>query len=284
VLRGLNWKTVLAFFDDILVLGKTFDDHFQNLEEELQRFRKYGLKLKPKKCILFQHEVEILGRIASNDRLSMAEKDIKVVQNWETPQCSKDVQRFMGLVNYHRMFVKNFAEMSEPLYRNVGKDKFKWEEEQQNAFDVLKKTLISQPVLALPNNHDEFVLDRDASNIAVAAELLQIQKGQEKVVAYGSYILTPEQQNYCVTRRELLAVVRFTRQYEDCLLGKDVDCLFGKDEDCLLGNKEDCLLGNGEDCLVGNKEDCLVGDTDDCLVGNKEEDELRKEKGRLLAW
>jgi hypothetical protein len=92
----------------------------------------------------------------------MAEKDIKVFQNWETPQCSKDVQRFMGLVNYHRMFVKKFAELSEPLYRVVGKDKFKWEEEQQNAFDVLKKTLISQPVLALPNNHNEFVLDTDA--------------------------------------------------------------------------------------------------------------------------
>jgi hypothetical protein len=53
VLRGLNWKTVLAFLDDILVLGKTFDDNLQNLEEALQRFRKYGLKLKPKKCIFF---------------------------------------------------------------------------------------------------------------------------------------------------------------------------------------------------------------------------------------
>jgi hypothetical protein len=115
VLRGLNWKTVLVFLVDILVLGKTFDDHLQNLEEALQRLRKYGLKLKPKKCIFFQHEVEFLGRIASNDILSMAEKDIKVVQNWETPQCSKNVQRFMGLVNYHRMFVKNFAELSKPL-------------------------------------------------------------------------------------------------------------------------------------------------------------------------
>jgi hypothetical protein len=63
VLRGLNWKVVLAFLDDILVLGKDFEGHLANLRAVLVRFREYGLKLKPKKCELFQKEVEFLGRV-----------------------------------------------------------------------------------------------------------------------------------------------------------------------------------------------------------------------------
>lgn len=79
---------------------------------------------------------------------------------------------------------------------------------------------MSPPVLTLPNQSDEFILDTDASDTAIGAELLQIQNGEEKVIAYGSMALTPEQRRYCTTRKELLAIVRFTRQYRYYLLGK----------------------------------------------------------------
>ncbi len=110
VLRGLNWRTVLAFLDDILVLGSDFDDHLKNLREVLVRFRQHGLKLKPKKCALFQEKVEFLGRIVSHDSLEIADQDVVTVKNWPVPSCSKDVERFLGLVNYHRVFVPDFAE------------------------------------------------------------------------------------------------------------------------------------------------------------------------------
>lgn len=220
VLRGLCWKTVLAFLDDILVLGKTFNDHLDNLVEVLRRFRQYKLKLKPKKCMFFRHEVEFLGRVVNGESLSMSKADIQVVLDWPIPTCSKDVQKFLGLANYHRAFVKEFADIAEPLFRVVGKNGFRWEQEQQDAFEELQTALTNPPVLALPNQQDEFILDTDASNLAVGAELIQIQDGEEKVVAYGSYALTPEQRRYCVTRKELLAVVRFCRQYRYYILGR----------------------------------------------------------------
>ena len=80
--------------------------------------------------------------------------------------------------------------------------------------------LTSAPVLGLPNNTESFILDTDSSNYAIGAELIQVQGGEERVVAYGSYALTPEQINYCTTRKELLAVVRFTRQFRHYLLGR----------------------------------------------------------------
>ena len=75
-LRGLTWKTALAFLDDILVMGMNFECHLKNLAESFDPFRKHGLTLKPRKCFLFQKEVKFLGRIVSNNQLRMTSKDI----------------------------------------------------------------------------------------------------------------------------------------------------------------------------------------------------------------
>ncbi len=90
VLRGLNWRTVLAFLDDILVMGRDFDDHLANLQDALTRFRQYGLKLKPGKCMFFQHQVKFLGRMVSGDTLSMTSQDTDIVSAWPEPKCSQD--------------------------------------------------------------------------------------------------------------------------------------------------------------------------------------------------
>ncbi len=84
----------------------------------------------------------------------MTARDTETVSTWPKPNCSKDVERFMGLANYHRNFVKNFAELAEPLYRIVGKNKYQWADEQEMAFNALKMALTTPPVLAFPNHRD----------------------------------------------------------------------------------------------------------------------------------
>jgi hypothetical protein len=130
------------------------------------------------------------------------------------------VERFLGFANYHRSFIKDFAKISGPLYEITGKAKFQWEEPQQQAFDRLKALLLSAPVFALPNKTDYYILDTDTPDRAIGAELIQMQNGEEHVIAYGSFILTPEQRRYCTTRKELLAIIRFTRQFKHYLLGR----------------------------------------------------------------
>ena len=203
VLRGLNWKTVLAFLDDILVLGNTFRSHIENLRQVLERFRSYGLKLKPKKCELFQIEVEFLGRKVSKKGIEVGPGYVETIIDWPIPKCTKDVEKFCGFANYHRNFIQDFAELATPLYSVTGKNKFHWDEEQQQAFDNIKSALTSAPVLALPTKNDQFVLDTDASDQAVGAVLSQVQNGQERVIAFASVALTPEQKRYCTTRKEL---------------------------------------------------------------------------------
>ena len=120
----------------------------------------------------------------------------------------------MGLVNYHRQFVSGLAEIAPPLYAIlVEKEPFRWKEEQVRAFVILKNRLTSLPLLTLPSKKGVFVLDTDESYVAVTAVLSQVQGGVEKVDASSSYALSAEQHRYYTTMKDLLVIVRFTRQY-----------------------------------------------------------------------
>ena len=220
VLRGLTWKTVLAFLDDILVLGKSFEDHLKNLREVLERLQHYNLKLKPRKCIFFQKQTKFLGRIVSGESVSVDPTSLEPVASWPIPRCTREVESFLGFANYNREHVPKLAELAEPLYGLTGKNKFKWEDKHTEAFNAIKQALLNPVELMLPTPDGAFVLDVDASNVAVAAQLSQIRDGKEVPVSYGSKSLTPQQRRYCATRKELLALVVFTRQFRHYLLGR----------------------------------------------------------------
>ena len=221
VLTGLTWSKVLAFVDDVCVLGNSVEDHLNNLRLVFQRFRHYRLKLKPSKCNLFQKEIEFLGRKISADGMTLTDHSVATMEKWSPPNSVKEVERFLGLVNFHRMFIPNYSEVCEPLFRLLKKKEFIWTEEQQNAFLSLKEILASPAVLAVPSRKGKFILDTDASNVAIGAQLRQEQDGIERVIAYASFALTPCQRKYCTTRKELLAVVRFTNHFRHYLLGSE---------------------------------------------------------------
>ena len=135
--------------------------------------------------------------------------------------CKRDVQSFIGALNFHRVHIPKFALVAKPLYDIIGpSDTFRWGTEQDKAFDELKQKLMEAPVLAYPNSEELFILYTDASNHAIGAELLQVQKGVERLIAVGSFALDSAQRNYCTTRIELLPVVRFTRRFKHYLLGR----------------------------------------------------------------
>ena len=193
VLRGLTWKSVLAFLDDVLVLGKDFQDHLDNLRSVLERFRQFQLKLKPKKCALFQKRVKFLGKIVGEGSVGIDPENFKAVVDWPRPKCTRDVESFLGFVNYHREHIPNMAEAAIPLYALTGKAPFKWEDSEERAFKSLKEKLLSAEVLALPQNEGMFVLDMDASNEALGGCLSQWQGEVLRPVFFSSKRLTPLQ-------------------------------------------------------------------------------------------
>lgn len=224
ILRGLTWKTVLAYLDDVIVLGSTFEEHLKNLHEVFIRFRLHNVKLKPSKCNLCGSEVEFLGKHVCSEGVKISPKKLSVVRDWPTPKNQKQLESFIGYASYHREFIDHFEDVIQSLRllntesKKLGK--FSWTDIEQQTFNQLKDLLSSSPCLAYPLAQGKFILDTDASDYAIGAELSQVQDGKERTVAFASNVMTSEQRRYCTTRKELLAVIRFTRHFRHYLLGR----------------------------------------------------------------
>ena len=222
VMRGLNFSILLVYLDDVIVYSKTVEEHLERLEKMFIRLREANLKVKPSKCYLLQSKVKFLGHVVSDAGVATDPEKVQAVVEWPRPENVHEVRSFLGLCSYYRRFVHGFAEVAGPLHAMTRKNcRFSWTaQECEESFEKLKKALTSSPVLAMPNDEGEYILDTDASDTSIGAVLSQRQDGVEKVVAYASRTLSGPEKNYCVTRKELLAVVQYLKQFRVYLMGK----------------------------------------------------------------
>lgn len=222
VLAGVQWTQCLVYLDDVIVIGRDFEEHLHNLSVVLQKLKEAGLRLKPRKCSFCRESVSYLGHIVSREGVSTDPEKTAKVTSWPTPTSVQAVQQFLGLASYYRRFVRNFAEIAKPLHRLTerGRD-FTWTVECETAFATLKYRLSSAPILSFPDFSKPFILDTDASQEGIGAVLSQICEGNEQVIAYASRTLSKAERKYSVTRKELLAVVVFTKHFRPYLLGRN---------------------------------------------------------------
>ena len=221
VLAGLPCDVCLLYLDDILVHAKTFEREIFNLREVFGRFRAANLKLNPKKCELFRRKVVYLEHIVTEEGISTEPSKVEAVTAWPVPENKRELRGFLGLCSYYRKFIKSFANIASPLYKLTEKEAlFQWTEQCDEAFNKLKHDLTTAPVLAYPIAAGKFTLDTDASEKGIGAVLSQEQNGQEKIIAHFSRSLNRRERNYCVTRKELLAVVKATEKFHYYLYGQ----------------------------------------------------------------
>ena len=115
ILRGLQWKHLLIYLDDVILFSKTFPEHLGRLWEVLKRFSENGLKIKPSKCQLLKGRVAFLGHIVSKDGISTDPAKVTKVSSWPQPQSATEVRAFLGLCSYYRKYVRSFATVAAPL-------------------------------------------------------------------------------------------------------------------------------------------------------------------------
>lgn len=187
VLRGLIGKVCLVYLDDVIVFGNTPEEHLENLERVFQQLENAGLKLAPKKCFLFKREVRYLGHTVSWKGVATDPEKLAIVRKWPVPKDKHEMKSFLGLCSYYRRFIKNYAQIAKPLTQLTenGKD-FHWDENCQQAFEELRKKLCSSPILAFPDPEKEFIVDTDASDVAIGGVLSQNIGGEERAIAYFS--------------------------------------------------------------------------------------------------
>ena len=221
-LQGLQWITCLIYIDDVIVYGKSFDEHMHRVEEVLGRIKAAGFKLKAQKCLLLQTEVVFLGHVVSGEGVKPNPTNIAKIASWPVPKTPRQVKQLVAMGSYYRRYVKNFASMVRPMVELTKKGKkFLWTEACQRAIERMKKALVSTDIMGYPlNDGGEFILDVDASDLGIGGILHQVQGDRERVIGYASRSLSKAERNYCITEKELLAVRYFIEYFRQYLLGR----------------------------------------------------------------
>lgn len=215
VFKPLLRKSVLVFFDDILVYSKNLSEHWQHLEAVLQLMQNNKMYAKESKCNFAMEKVEYLGHFISGQGVETDPRKISAIVEWPVPKSVKDLRSFLGLSGYYRKFIRHYALLSKPLTELLKKGSFVWNESAQQAFTILKKALSTSPVLAVPNFSEIFIVETDASQYGIGAVLMQ----KDQPLAFISKTLGPKWQNLSVYEKELLAIVTAVQKWEQYLLG-----------------------------------------------------------------
>lgn len=199
---------VFGYLDDIIVISPSFKAHLRHLVEVFRRLRHAGLRINSEKCNFAVPELRYLGHVVSREGIPTDPAKITAITpHLTSPRTVREVRRFLGTLSWYRRFVPNFSSLARPLTGLTKKNKrWRWTEEEQLAFEALKKALIIAPILACPDFTWTFCLQTDASDTELRAVLTQEQHGTERVIAYASWTLSDTERKYSATE-ECLAVV-----------------------------------------------------------------------------
>ncbi|KAF8756181.1 hypothetical protein RHS01_04909 [Rhizoctonia solani] len=215
--------TIVIYLDNILIFSKNPKDHPTHVREVLSQLMKNQLFCKLSKCHFHVTTVDYLGIVISPAGFSMDQKKIEAVTTWPTPRTVKQVQAFLGFVNYLRRFIPNFSSVARPLHNLTRKENpWTWGTLEEEAFQELKSLVTQSPVLVHSNPELPYYLETDASGVAMGAVLSQ--RGEDNrlhPVAYMSKSFSGAKANYDTHDKELLAIIKALEEWRIFLEATD---------------------------------------------------------------
>jgi hypothetical protein len=190
VFSPLEWSDILKIFiDDMCVFSKTLPELKVYLDRVLKRLIWAGLKLCPSKCEFESNSVQFLGHVICDGKMTMSERKTEAIRKLLPPSNVKELQQVLGLFQYYRVFIPEFAHIARPVTKLLSKKvSFDWTAHCQKAFDFLKNALCSYPILTCYNPRFRLVLDTDYQKNAISA-ILGMQNPahkKEQVIEYAS--------------------------------------------------------------------------------------------------
>ncbi len=223
VLREFLHQFMLVYIDDILIYSRSEAEHRQHVAEVLQWLREDNLFLKAEKCSFHQSSVKFLGYHIDQYGIKMDEGKVTAIRNWPIPTSIKELQRFLGFANFYRRFIQNYCSIASPLtdLLKLKPKSLSWTPSATEAFNTLKETFISAPILVHPDPDKAFVIEVDASTTGLGAVLSQQQGTPAKLhpCAFFSRKLSPAERNYDIGNRELLAIKLALEEWRHWLEG-----------------------------------------------------------------
>ncbi|XP_052001342.1 uncharacterized protein ccser2a isoform X1 [Xyrauchen texanus] len=223
VFRDLLYRCLIVYINDILIYSNSLEEHIAHVRTALKRLIQHQLYAKAEKCEFHLKSVAFLGYVISLEGVAMDDRKVRAILEWPQPATVKELQRFLGFVNFYLRFIRNFSTVASPLTAMLkkGRTKLHWPANALQAFAQLKERFTSVPILHHPNPDLPFVVEVDASNTGIGAILSQSQGNPPKLFpcAYYSRKLSPAEQNYDVGNRELLAMKAALEEWRHWLEG-----------------------------------------------------------------
>eukprot|EP00253_Pinus_taeda_P007815 PITA_07815 len=211
---------LVIYLDDLKPFSKSDQDHLKHLRQIFTTCRKYGISLNPKKSLFDLEEGKLLGHIISKDGIRIDPDRIQAIQQMPHPRNIKELQDFLGKINFLRRFMPSLDELSRLLNNMLKKDsKVKWTVEANQAFEGIMFSLTQTPVLTNPQFDREFIIFSFASQHTIAAVLLQKDdQGNEKPISFFRKALRDAPLKYQIMEKQAYALVKAIKDFRIYIL------------------------------------------------------------------
>ena len=225
--KYINWvlreelnQEGVAYVDNILVTGHDQVTHREKVQKILMKLYKAGLRAKLAKCQFKVPRVESLGYVVSKEGVSTDLEKPQAVRDWNLPKTVKQLQAFLGFINFYQKFIRGAMEKGLPLTELTKKNqKWKWENKHQRAFDELKKELLRAPLLRYFDPNKKLIIKSDAFDHTTAAIIFPEIEGGLQHLGFMSKKMTSAEQNYTITKKKMLAIIQAVKKWRKYLKG-----------------------------------------------------------------
>jgi len=207
---------VVVYLDDILIYSKDAASHRKHVREIMRILAENNFRLAFSKCAFNVSQVEFLGFSISNGTVAALQPHTSAISNWPVPDNRRDLRQFLGLANYYRKFVRNFANIASPLHSLTSTSvAWNWNDDAQKSFDTLKSILSSPPILKIFDPDLPIVVYCDASKVAIGAVLTQ----NGHPICFESRKLLSNELNYEIYEKEILSIINALTKWRHYLIG-----------------------------------------------------------------
>lgn len=213
-------KNTIRYFDDILVYGRTEEEHDQAVLAVIQRAQAAGVRFNPKKVQYRQKSVRYVGHVFSEEGKGLDPDRVSATLELEAPRDKEGLQRVLGTFNYCRDFIPQMSTLTENMRRLLKKDTvWQWTEVHNNEFEKLKTIMSTAPVLANFDPNKKIIIQCDASQSGLGCCLLQ----DGHPVAFASRTLNTSERNYSVSEKELLGCTFGLEDFHNFVFGYPIE-------------------------------------------------------------
>ena len=210
---------LMCYVDDVVIARPTLEDHIDRLNEMFACINRAGLKYKPSKCETLKDSLKYLLRMVDKLGIRQDPDAVEAVLTWKSPKSEHQLMSFLGFANYYREFIRGYPDKEYPMQQLMSHEckNFTSNNAVEESFQRVKKELCEKPVLGMPTEKGMYVLDTDASVLAISGILHQEEEWNGRTVlrpiAYGSKVLSEREKKYGAPKAEMFAVVTFVEKY-----------------------------------------------------------------------